>query len=217
VVTRPSTRSSASRSPAVTERIRLLTHLSVVPYQPVPAGQKRPPRPLLAGPVHPRHRHRLPQERFFALGVDTDGDATRCSTRRSTCCRRRGRASRSTPRGPFAKGVIQRPALPEPDPDLDRGLKLSRRRAPASQGWMPMGIPEGGQDGRSPPSPVRSWARSPRSRTSPATASRSLLRGLLGEARHPTKAGRHHRDRQLRHRLTWVNVGCGPMAPRAAR
>ena len=133
---------------AVTERIQLLTHLSVAPYR----------NPFLfaktAATLDRCSKGRFilglgtgyHKTEFFASAASTSTSATRCSTRRSSCCRRRGRASRSTPAGMHftAKGVIQRPRSGAgPDPDLDRRqLQARRRRAATVQGWMPMGIPE---------------------------------------------------------------------------
>ena len=78
--------------------------------------------------------------------ASTSTSATRCSTKRSRCCRRRWTGEPFDADGLHftAKGVIQRPR-PAQDPIpiwIGGNSKLSRRRAAAAQGWMPMGIPE---------------------------------------------------------------------------
>ena len=132
---------------AVTERIKLLTHLSVAPYR----------NPFLLAKTAAT-LDRCSQGRFilglgagyhktefFALGVDFDERNVLVDE-----------ALELLPKAwsgePFdaagvhfnAKGVIQRPR-PAQNPIpiwIGGNSKLSRRRAATVQGWMPMGIPE---------------------------------------------------------------------------
>jgi probable F420-dependent oxidoreductase len=132
---------------AVTERIKLLTHLSVVPYR----------NPFLLAKTAAT-LDRCSQGRFilglgagyhktefFALGVDFD-------ERNALFDEALEALPKAWSGEPFdaeglhftAKGVIQRPR-PAQDPIpiwIGGNSKLSRRRAATVQGWMPMGIPE---------------------------------------------------------------------------
>lgn len=132
---------------AVTERIRLLTHLSVAPYR----------NPFLlakAAATLDRCSHGrfilglgagYHKTEFFALGVDFDernalfDEALELLPKAWS-----GEAFDATGLHFAAKGVIQRPR-PAQDPIpiwIGGNSKLSRRRAATVQGWMPMGIPE---------------------------------------------------------------------------
>ena len=132
---------------AVTERIKLLTHLSVAPYR----------NPFLLAKTAAT-LDRLSQGRFvlglgtgyhktefFALGVDFD-------ERNALFDEALELLPKAWAGEPFdaagihftAKGVIQRPR-PAQNPIpiwIGGNSKLSRRRAATVQGWMPMGIPE---------------------------------------------------------------------------
>ena len=132
---------------AVTERIQLLTHLSVAPYR-NPFMLAKTAATLdrcsngrfILGLGAGYHK-----TEFFALGVDFEERNVLFDE-----------ALELLPKAwkgePFdagglhftAKGVIQRPR-PAQDPIpiwIGGNSKLSRRRAATVQGWMPMGIPE---------------------------------------------------------------------------
>ena len=132
---------------AVTERIQLLTHLSVAPYR----------NPFLlaktAATLDRCSNGRFilglgagyHKTEFFALGVDFD-------ERNALFDEALELLPKAWSGDPFdagglhftAKGVIQRPR-PAQDPIpiwIGGNSKLSRRRAATAQGWMPMGIPE---------------------------------------------------------------------------
>jgi len=214
---------------AATERLRLLTYLSVVPYR----------NPLLLA-KSAASLDRLSNGRFtlgigtgyhktefFALGVDFD-------ERNALFDEALEVLPRAWSGEPFdaeglhftAKGVIQRPR-PAQNPIpiwIGGNSKLSRRRAARVQGWMPMGIPE-------------EVARTTRS---PHIGSVAQLGDMIAEVKDfaGDRAGEldfsmsymgdgmEQPDKDVeRHReaigeleavgVTWVNVGSGPMAPAA--
>jgi probable F420-dependent oxidoreductase len=132
---------------AVTERIKLLTHLSVVPYR-NPFMLAKTAATLdrcsngrfILGLGAGYHK-----TEFFALGVDFD-------ERNALFDEALELLPKAWSGEPFdatglhfnAKGVIQRPR-PTQNPIpiwIGGNSKLSRRRAATVQGWMPMGIPE---------------------------------------------------------------------------
>jgi probable F420-dependent oxidoreductase len=132
---------------AVTERIQLLTHLSVVPYR-NPFMLAKTAATLdrcsngrfILGLGAGYHK-----TEFFALGVDFDernalfDEALELLPKAWS-----GESFDATGLHFAAKGVIQRPR-PTQDPIpiwIGGNSKLSRRRAATVQGWMPMGIPE---------------------------------------------------------------------------
>ncbi len=212
---------------AVTDRIRLLTHLSVVPYR----------NPFLlaksAATLDRCSKGRFilgigagyHKTEFFALGVDFDERNVLFDE-----------ALEVLPQAwsgePFdaaglhftAKRVIQRPR-PAQNPIpiwIGGNSKLSRRRAARAQGWMPMGIPE----------EVAKTTRSP------YIGSVAQLGDMIAEVKdlagerageldfsmsytgdgmeQPTKDVERHREAigELEAvGVTWVNVGSGPMAP----
>ena len=132
---------------AVTERIKLLTHLSVVPYR-NPFMLAKTAATLdrcsngrfILGLGAGYHK-----TEFFALGVDFDernalfDEALELLPKAWS-----GEPFDATGLHFTAKGVIQRPRPTQmPIPIWIGGnSKLSRRRAATLQGWMPMGIPE---------------------------------------------------------------------------
>ena len=212
---------------AVTDRIRLLTHLSVVPYR----------NPFLlaksAATLDRCSKGRFilgigtgyHKTEFFALGVDFD-------ERNSLFDEALEVLPKAWSGEPFdaeglhftAKGVIQRPR-PAQNPIpiwIGGNSKLSRRRAARTQGWMPMGIPE----------EVAKTTRSPH------IGSVAQLGDMIAEVKdlagdrageldfsmsymgdgmaQPTKDVERHReaiDELEAVGVTWVNVGSGPMAP----
>jgi len=132
---------------AVTERIKLLTHLSVVPYR-NPFMLAKTAATLdrcsngrfILGLGAGYHK-----TEFFALGVDFDernalfDEALELLPKAWS-----GEPFDATGLHFTAKGVIQRP-VPAQNPVpiwIGGNSKLSRRRAATVQGWMPMGIPE---------------------------------------------------------------------------
>jgi probable F420-dependent oxidoreductase len=212
---------------AVTERIRLLTHLAVVPYR----------NPFLlaksAATLDRCSNGRFilgigtgyHKTEFFALGVDFD-------ERNALFDEALDVLPKAWSGEPFdaaglhfaARGVIQRPR-PTQDPIpiwIGGNSKLSRRRVAArAQGWMPMGVPE-------------EVARSTRS---PHIGSLAELGDMIAEVKdlagdrageldfcmsysgdglqHPTKDVERHRDaigELAAIGVTWANVGSGPMA-----
>ena len=211
---------------AVTSRIRLLTHLAVVPYRnPFLLAKSAATLDLcsqgrfILGIGTGYHK-----TEFFALGVDFE-------ERNALFDEALDVLPKAWSGEPFdaeglhftAKGVIQRPRPSRQIPIWIGGnSKLSRRRAARVQGWMPMGIPE-------------EVARTTRS---PHIASVAQLGEMIAEVKdlagdraaeldfsmsymgggleHPTKDVERHREaigELAAAGVTWVNVGSGPMAP----
>ena len=214
---------------AVTERIRLLTHLAVVPYR----------NPFLlaksAATLDRCSNGRFilgigtgyHKTEFFALGVDFD-------ERNALFDEALDLLPRAWSGEPFdaeglhftARGVIQRPR-PTQNPIpiwIGGNSKLSRRRvAERAQGWMPMGVPE--EVARSTRSPhigsiaeLRDMIAEVKDLAGDRAAELDFCMSYTGEGiREPTKDVERHRESigELEAiGVTWVNIGPGPLEPK---
>jgi probable F420-dependent oxidoreductase len=213
---------------AVTDRIRLLTHLAVVPY--------RNPFLLAKGAATldrcSKGRFILGvgtgyhKTEFFALGVDFD-------ERNALFDEALDLLPKAWSGEPFdaeglhftARGVIQRPR-PTQNPIpiwIGGNSKLTRRRvAERAQGWMPMGVPvEVARSTRSPHiasiAQLAEQITEVKDMAGDRAGELDFCMSYMGDGlQHPTKDVERHREgfgELAEAGVTWVNIGPGPLEP----
>lgn len=212
---------------AVTERIKLLTHLSVAPYR----------NPFLlaktAATLDRCSNGRFilglgagyHKTEFFALGVDFEERNVLVDEALEYLPRAwSGEPFDATGVHFNAKGVIQRPRPTQiPIPIWIGGnSKLSRRRAATVQGWMPMGIPE--EVARTTRSPhiagleqLAEMITEVKDMAGDRAGELDFCMSYLGDTIHePTKNVQEHTDQLAAMEaagVNWVNVGHPPTTP----